>query len=182
MMVECALDEVEDALRNSIKNLQRLKEIVKKGKGGNKEFLKEMYAFYVMLVGTKEKKLMAGEWMERKLSFFQTHCKGMEMDIIVSVIKECMRDVYPNVPIFQSEEGYKGFLESGVSVVSDVIESDVWKFEGFEMDKDLLQLKEEKYRIKSQMIDGKRWFLCPFETCEKSSVAREWQMHVLITT
>ena len=92
------------------------------------------------------------------------------MDIIVSVIKECMRDVYPNVPIFPSEEGYKGFSESGeggTSVVSDVVESDVRKFEGFEMDKDLLQLKEEKYRIKSQMIDGKRCFLCPFETCEK---------------
>ena len=59
-----------------------------------------MYAFYVMLVGTKEKKSMAGEWMEKILSFLQTHCKGMEMDIIVSVIKECMRHVYPNVPIF----------------------------------------------------------------------------------
>ena len=60
--------------------------------------------------------------------------------------------------------------------------SDVRKFEGFEMDKDLLQLKEEKYSIKSQMIDGKRWFLCPFETYGKNSVAREWQTHVLITT
>ena len=37
----------------------------------------------------------------------------------------------------------------------------------FEMDKDLLRLKEEKYRIKSKVIDDKRWFLCPFQTCEK---------------
>ena len=141
-----------------------------KGKGGNQEFMREIYSFYVMLIGTKEKKLMAGEWMERKLSFLQTHCKGTQMDIIVSVIKECMRDVYPNLPIFPSEEGYKGFSESsvsGVSVVGDVVESGVGKFEGFEMDKDLLRLKEEKYRIKSKVIDDKRWFLCPFETCEK---------------
>ena len=89
------------------------------------------------------------------------------MDIIVNVIKECMQDVYLNVPIFPSEEGYRGFSASGVSVVGDVVESDVGKFEGFEMDKDLLKLKEERYRIKSQMIDEKRWFLCLFETCEK---------------
>ena len=109
------------------------------------------------------------------------------MDIIVSVIKECMRDVYLNLPIFPSEEGYKtSSLESGVSggsvsgvsgvsvgesdvgVVSGVSgvsvgESDV----GFEIDQDLLRLKEERYRIRSKVIDGKRWFLCPFETCEK---------------
>ena len=89
------------------------------------------------------------------------------MDIIVNIIKECMQDVYPNVPIFPSEEGYRGFSASGVSVVGDVVQSDVGKFEGFDMDKDLLKLKEEKYRIKSQMIDKKRWFLCPFDTCEK---------------
>ena len=34
MVVECALDEVEDALRASIKHLQCFKEIVKKGKEG----------------------------------------------------------------------------------------------------------------------------------------------------
>ena len=68
MVAECALDEVEDALRVSIKYLKHLKEIVKKGREGKKEFLKEMYAFYVMLVGTKEKKLLAGEWLERNLS------------------------------------------------------------------------------------------------------------------
>ena len=48
-----------------------------------------MCVFYVMLVGTKEK-LMPGEWLERKLSFLQMHCKGTKMDIIVNVIKECM--------------------------------------------------------------------------------------------
>ena len=126
-----------------------------------------MCAFYVMLVGTKEKKLMPGEWLEIKLSFLQTHCKGTNMDIIVNIIKECMRDVYPNVPIFLSEEGYRGFSASGEGVVGDVFQSDVGKFEGFDMDKDLLKLKEEKYRIKSQMIDEKRWFLCPFEMCKK---------------
>ena len=170
IVAECALDEVEDALGACIKNIRCLKEIVKKGKGGNQEFMREIYSFYVMLIGTKENKLMAGEWMERKLSFLQTHCKGTQMDIIVSVIKECMRDVYPNLPIFPSEEGYKGFSESsvsGLSVVGDVVESGVGKFEGFEMDRDLLWLKEEKYRIKSKVIDDKRWFLCPFETCEK---------------
>ena len=35
------------------------------------------------------------------------------------------------------------------------------------MDKDLLKVKEERYRIRSQMIDEKRWFLCPFEMCDK---------------
>ena len=171
IVTECALDEVEDALGACIKNIRRLKEIVKKGKGGNKEFMREIYSFYVMLVGTKEKKLMAGEWMERKLSFLQTHCKGTQMDIIVSVIKECVRDVYPNLPIFPSEEGYKtSSLESGVSGGSvsgvSVGESDVGDV-GFEIDQDLLRSKEERYRIRSKVIDGKRWFLCPFETCEK---------------
>ena len=103
MVVECTLDEVEDALRVSIKHLQCVKEIVKKGREGEKEFFNEMCAFYIMLVGMKEKKLMPGEWLERKLSFLQTHCKGTEMDIIVNIIKECMRDVYPNVPIFLTE-------------------------------------------------------------------------------
>ena len=56
MVVECALDEVEDALRASIKHLQCFKEIVKKGKEGKKKFFSEMCVFYVMLVGTKEKK------------------------------------------------------------------------------------------------------------------------------
>ena len=105
MVVECALDEVEDALRVSIKHLQCLMEIVKNRKEGKKLFFSKMCAFYVMLVGMKEKKLMPGEWLERKLSFLQTHCKGTEMDIIVNIIKECMRDVYTNVPIFPSEEG-----------------------------------------------------------------------------
>ena len=66
--------------------------------------------------------------------------------------------MYPNLPIFPSEEGYKGFSESGVSgvnVVGDVIESGVGKFEGLEMDKDLLWLKKGKYRIKSKVIDEK---------------------------
>ena len=67
MVVECALDEVEDALRVSIKHLQCIKEIVKKGREGKKEFFNEMCAFYVMLVGMKEKKLMPGELLERKL-------------------------------------------------------------------------------------------------------------------
>ena len=66
------------------------------------------------------------------------------MDIIVNIIKECMRDVYPNVPIFPTEEGYRGSSTSGVSVVGDVAESDVGKFEGFDMDKDLLKVKEER--------------------------------------
>ena len=26
--------------------------------------MREIYSFYVMLIGTKENKLMAGEWME----------------------------------------------------------------------------------------------------------------------
>ena len=102
IVTECALGEVEDALGVCIKNIRCLKEIVKKGKGGNIEFMREIYSFYVMLVGTKEKKLMAGEWMERKLSFLQTHCKGTEMDIIVSVIKEmyerCLSE-FANFPV-----------------------------------------------------------------------------------
>ena len=150
MVVECTLDKVEDALRVSIKHLQCLKKIVKKGREGKKEFFSKMCAFYIMLLGMKEKKLMPGEWLERKLSFLQTHCKGTKMDIIVNIIKECMRDVYPNVPIFLSEEGYRGFSTSGVSVFGGVVESDVGKFEGFDMDKDLLKVKEERYRIKSQ--------------------------------
>ena len=38
MVAECALDEVEDALRPCIKNLQCLKEIVKKEREGIKSF------------------------------------------------------------------------------------------------------------------------------------------------
>ena len=84
---------------------------------------------------------MAGE----ELVILQTIIS--KMDIIVNVIKEYMRDVYLNVPIFPREEGYRGSTASGVSsvsVVGDVIKSDVGgegKFEGFDMDKDLLQLR-----------------------------------------
>ena len=68
---------------------------------------------------------------------------------------------------FPNEGRVQGFSASSVSVVGDVVESDVGKFEGFDMDKDLLKVKEERYRIRSQMIDEKRWFLCPFEMCDK---------------
>ena len=45
IVTECALDEVEDTLGACIKNIQCLKEIVKKGKGGNQEFMREIYSF-----------------------------------------------------------------------------------------------------------------------------------------
>ena len=45
IVAECALDEVEDALGACIKNIRHLKEIVKKGKGGNQEFMREIYSF-----------------------------------------------------------------------------------------------------------------------------------------
>ena len=45
IVTECSLDEVKDALGACIKNIRCLKKIVKKGKGGNKEFMREIYSF-----------------------------------------------------------------------------------------------------------------------------------------
>ena len=45
---------------------------------------------------------------------------------------------------FHRRKGTGVFLASGVSVVGDVVQSDVGKFEGFDMNKDLLKLKKEK--------------------------------------
>ena len=163
------------ALTEAWKNVMRMKDIVAKGREGGKDVSRELCAFYVSLIGVKKHKLMPGEWLERKLSFIHTHSKGSKMDMVVSAIKECMRDVYPNIPIFPTEKGYSS-LVSGSAVSASAQEEveeegqevpvDKAAMEGFDYDEHVAARKEG-YSIRSKMIDGKRWFYCPFERCEK---------------
>ena len=152
----------------------RMKDIVAKGREGGKDVSRELCTFYVSLIGMKKHKLMPGEWLERKLSFIHTHSKGSNMEMVVSAIKECMRDLYPNIPIFPSEKGYRSVLGSAVSASAQEevepegreVPVDKATMEGFDYDEHVAARKES-YTIRSKMIDGKRWFYCLFETCEK---------------
>ena len=94
-------------------------------------------------------------------------CKKTELDCLPNVIKEALRDIYPNVPIFPTPQqpmvGKKLIPKEKTGM------EDACKFA--EIDEELVEEKK-KYKITSKMImvegEQKRFTLCPFPGCGKS--------------
>ena len=55
-------------------------------------------------MGTRNTNLMDGEWLEWKIFYIANVCRKTELDCLATVIKEALRDMYPNVPIFPAVE------------------------------------------------------------------------------
>ena len=134
----------------------------------NEEYAHELLAFYMSLMASRNKALMDGEWLECKLVYLGNVCRKTELDCLPNVIKEAIRDVYPNVPIFPTPQQ----LMVGKKLIPEEKNSgleDACKFA--EIDE---QLMEEKkiYKITSKMMmhegEQKRFIFCPFSGCGKS--------------
>ena len=121
---------------------------------------------------------MYGEFVGQKLAFMQTQCKGTELDVVVSVVKECLRDIYPNLPIFPLQEEYK---TCGI-VVEEGVSSPQVKLDGFEYDKKLLNDKR-----RSTKLNHENWRIGDFFSALSQSArnilrASVQLMHVSINT
>ena len=100
---EISLQEIEGVLAKSLEKIRRIKSIVEE-KTVNEEYAHELLAFYMSLMALRNKALMDGEWLEWKLVYLRNVCRKTELDCLPNVIKEALRDVYPNVPIFPTPQ------------------------------------------------------------------------------
>ena len=96
---EIALDEIEEVITKALEKICHIRNIVKKN-NENDEHTKELFAYYISLVGSRNTNLMDGEWLEQKIFYITNLCRKTELDCLVTVIKEALRDMYPNIPIF----------------------------------------------------------------------------------
>ena len=96
---EISLQEIEGFLKKSLEKIRRIKSIVEK-KTENEQYVHELLAFYMSLMASRNKELMDGEWLEWKLVYLGNVCRKTELDSLPNIIKEALRDIYPNVPIF----------------------------------------------------------------------------------
>ena len=55
-------------------------------------------------MASRNKELMDGEWLERKLVYLGNVCRNTVLDCLPNVIKEALRDIYPNVLIFPTPQ------------------------------------------------------------------------------
>ena len=90
-------------LEKSLEKIRRIKSIVEK-KTENEEYEDKLLAFYMSLMASRNKELMDREWLEQKLMYLGNVCKKTELDCLPNVIKEALRDIYPNVLIFPTLE------------------------------------------------------------------------------
>ena len=94
-------------------------------------------------------------------------CRKTELDCLPNVIKEALRDIYPNILIFSTPQqlmvGKKSIPKEKTGM------KDTCKFA--EIDEELIKEKK-KYKITSKMMmhegEQKRFTLCPFPGCGKS--------------
>ena len=163
---EISLQEIERVLEKSLEKIRRIKSIVEK-KTENEEYVHELLAFYMSLMASKNKELMDGEWLEHKLIYLGNVCRKTELDCLPNVIKEALRDIFPNVLIFptlqQPMVGKKSILKEKSGM------EDTCKFA--EIDEELIEEKKKyKITLKMIMVEGeqKRFTLCPFPGCGKS--------------
>ena len=104
---EVALDEIEEVITKALEKIRQIKNIVKK-KNENDEYTKELFTYSTSLVGSRNTNLMDGEWLEWKIFYIANVCRKMELDCLATVIKEALRDMYPNVTIFPAVEKQQG--------------------------------------------------------------------------
>ena len=163
---EISLKEIKGVLKKSLEKIRRIKSIVEK-KTENEQYVHELLAFYMSLMASRNQELMDREWLEWKLMYLGNVCRKTELDCLPNVIKEALRDIYPNVPIFPTPQkqmvGDKSIPKEKRGM------EDTCKFA--EIDEELVKEKK-KYIITLKMImhDGeqKRFMLCPFPGCGKS--------------
>ena len=76
----------------------------------NDEYTKELFAYYISLVGSRNTNLMDGEWLELKIFYIANVCRKMKLDCLATVIKEALSQ-YSNIPIFPAVQ--KQLFEEG---------------------------------------------------------------------
>ena len=105
---------------------------------------------------------MDGEWLECKLVYLGNVFRKMELDCLPNLIKEALRDIFPNVPIFPTPQ--KPMVRKKL-----IPKEGTCKFA--EIDEELVEEKKKyKITLKMIMVEGeqKRFTLCPFPGCGKS--------------
>ena len=134
----------------------------------NEEYTKGHFAYYISLVGSRNTNLMDREWLEWKIFYITNLCRKTDLDCLATVIKEALRDMYPNIPIFPTVQ--KELFEEREVSSEKKIDEEPEKCKFAEIKGELLKEKE-KYKIKSKNIetDGetKRYFISLFRGCEK---------------
>ena len=125
-----------------------------------------------MIVAMKSP-LMHGEWLEHQVVHLQKMVKGTDFSLLVNVMKECMWDMYPNIPIFLSEVAYSSATSGNVErpAVSIHEEGKIGNIVDIATEKSLVfdeSIVKQKamYKITSKRNDeGKRYWFCPYENC-----------------
>ena len=161
--IESSIEEIIQMTVKAEHKLNELKDIIK-----GKDPIK-LASFYCALVGSKQNPLMYGEWMERKMVYILNHTKGRELEIVVNAIKEVMRDLYPNIPIYPTEAEYVERMKKDVEKVKpEESKSSTSTPEKFQLDEEVVAKKKE-YKIKSHKgEEGKMYWACPHEGCGKA--------------
>ena len=166
-IIDVTIDEILGMMSQMEKKLTHLKEIVKEGDE------KKLYAFYLSMIAATKSPLMHGEWLECQLVHLQKMVKGIDFSLLVNVMKECMRDMYPNIPIFPSEVAYScatsGNIETPAVSLHEEHKSgnivDVATEKSLIFDESIVK-KKAMYKITSKRNDeGKRFWFCPYENC-----------------
>ena len=166
-IIDAMIDEILAMMSEMEKKLTHLKEIVKEGDE------KKLNAFYLSMIAATKSPLMHGEWLEHQLVHLQKTVKGTDFSLLVNVMKECMRHMYPNIPIFPSEVAYSCATSGNVErpAVSlheegksgDIV--DIVTEKSLIFDKSIVKQKA-MYKITSKRNDeGKRYWFCPYENC-----------------
>ena len=170
MAAGVALEEIEEVLEKCLQKIRQIKSIVG-NKKENKEYTKELLAFYISLLGAKNTNLMDREWLKRKIVYLANTCKKTELDFLANVVKEALRDVYPNIPIFPVvRQGVFSWKEKKESPIETKVREDLEECKIPEIDANLLY-KVKKYKVKSKMMEFKgemkQLFPCPYPGCGK---------------
>ena len=154
MAAGVALEEIEEVLEKCLQKIRQIKSIVGNEKENN-EYTKELLAFYISLLGAKNTNLMDGEWLERKIVYLANRCKKTKLDFLANVVKEALRDVYPNIPIFPVVgQGVFSWKEKKESPIETKVRQDLEECRIPEIDANLLAEKM-KYKVKSKMMEFK---------------------------
>lgn len=154
MAAGVALEEIEEVLEKCLQKVRRIKTIVGTDKE-NEEYSKELMAFYISLVSLKNTNLMDGEWLERKIFHIANTCRKTELECLSDVVKEAMRDVYPNIPIFPViGQGVFGREEKEESSIEGKVREDIEEHKNPEIAEKLLAEKMQ-YKVKSKIMEYK---------------------------
>ena len=165
-IIDATIDEILAMMLQMEKKLMYLKEIIKEGDE------KKLNAFYLSMIAAAKSPLMHGEWLERQLVHLQKTVKGTDFSLLVNVMKECIRDMYPNIPIFPFEVAYscatsRNVESPAVSLHEEGKSGDIVDVTEKTLIFDESIIKQKvMYKIMSKRNDeGKRYWFYPYENC-----------------